>query len=682
MNPVIGIDLGTTYSVIAHVTETGQPEVIPNLHGDILTPSVIDFSVNPPLVGVQAKERQAQGEEETAAFFKRAMHMSSYQLEYFGKTYGAAEMSALVLEYLKRSAEGYFNAPVTDAVITVPAYFQEKQRSQTLKAAELAGLSVLRLINEPTAAILAYRGTPGKYLVYDLGGGTFDVTLSEVKPDSIDVLAIDGDHELGGKDWDDQLLNDVAQRFLEDTGEDLFEADISELRVAVEKTKIALSQRMEVPLKVNGQNTSRTYIFARRDFEQITSDLHDLTMARVEHVLRECGTRWEDLNGVLLVGGSTRMPKIREEIERRSGKPPLTGVHPDQVVALGAALEAQRLADERSPKLKLPQKTEVAGGLRLLPTLNDIAAHTLGMVAEDPDNPGHYVNSAIIPRGSRIPKPHTKRYTFNVSDPLNDRLEIYVTQGEDRDLFAGGISFLELRAVSGFDTPGVHTVDVTLSYDRDAVVHVNAVSAGRALHVSRELLPDDILGRFAPNKQRNQLTVYLVFDVSGSMRGEPLREAKEAAQEFIRVLQPDNLTHIGIMTVANEAKIIHSPSSEADALAEAIESIKIGYGQGNLGEPFALLNLELRHTPGDKSAVVMADGRWVRPEIAVDNAKICHRNGIDVISVGFGNQNISFLKDIASAGRDSIYAPRGGLVQTYKSIARELKLHQISGRPS
>lgn len=166
------------------------------------------------------------------------------------------------------------------------------------------------------------------------------------------------------------------------------------------------------------------------------------------------------------------------------------------------------------------------------------------------------------------------------------------------------------------------------------------------------------------------------------MRGEPLREAKEAAQEFIRVLQPDNLTHIGIMTVANEAKIIHSPSSEADALAEAIESIKIGYGQGNLGEPFALLNLELRHTPGDKSAVVMADGRWVRPEIAVDNAKICHRNGIDVISVGFGNQNISFLKDIASAGRDSIYAPRGGLVQTYKSIARELKLHQISGRPS
>jgi molecular chaperone DnaK (HSP70) len=682
MSPVIGIDLGTTYSVIAHVTETGQPEVIPNLDGEFLTPSVIDFSVNPPLVGVQAKERQAQGEEDTEAFFKRAMHISSYQMEYFGRTYGAAEMSALVLEYLKRSAENYFNAPVTDAVITVPAYFQETQRSQTLRAAELAGLNVLRLINEPTAAILAYRGTPGKYLVYDLGGGTFDVTLSEVTSDSIDVLAIDGDHELGGKDWDDQLLNNVAQRFLEDTGEDLFEADISELRVAVEKTKIALSQRTEAPLKVNGRNLSRSYTITRRDFEQITANLLDLTIMRVEHVLEESRTRWEDLNGVLLVGGSTRMPKIREAIERRSGKPPLTGVHPDQVVALGAALEAQRLVDERSLQFKLAQKTEAAGGIRLLPTLNDITAHTLGMVAEDPDHPGHYVNSLIIPRGSRIPQPHTKRYTFRVDDPLNDQLKVYVTQGEDRDLFSGEISFLELRAVSGFDAPGVHTVDVTLSYDRDAVVHVSAEAAGQALRVRREPLPDDIPGRFAPNARRNPLTVYLIFDVSGSMRNEPLREAKEAATEFIRVLQPDDLTHIGIMTVADEAKVIHRPSSEVDAVVKAVESIWIGKGQGNKGEPFGLLNAELQHAVGDKFAVVMADGRWVRPERAVNNAKICHSNGIDVISVGFGNQNISFLKHIASAGRDSIYAPRGGLVQTYNSIARELKLHQISGRSS
>ncbi|MCI0441057.1 MAG: Hsp70 family protein, partial [Chloroflexi bacterium] len=343
---VVGIDLGTTNSAIAFVPESGRPEIIPSAEGHRLVPSVIYFGPSGPVVGEHAKSWQAAGEENTAAFFKRYMGDSSYALTFGEKTYDAVALSSLVLEKLKKDAEARLGQEVNEAVITVPAYFNHLQRESTVEAARRCGLRVSRLINEPTAAALSYGVSQnvgdGKYLVYDLGGGTFDVTILEVGGDEFTVLSTGGDSRLGGKDWDDRVLQFLASRFKEEFGVDPLEdrQTYGDLLVEAEIAKCRLSALESTQVSIRHEGLTGRYELTRSTFEDITSDLMERTRNLTEGTLDEASLGWKSIAGVILVGGSTRMPMVRRYVTELSGKQPAMGVNPDEAVALGAAIQA------------------------------------------------------------------------------------------------------------------------------------------------------------------------------------------------------------------------------------------------------------------------------------------------------------------------------------------------------
>jgi len=363
VNNFIGIDLGTTYSVVACIDSDGKPQVIPNEEGHTLTPSVVSFEGAKILVGDQAKEQQALGKMEVASFFKRSMGDSNFVLSFYERDYTPIDLSSLVLTHLKGQAQRFFGAPVMDAVITVPAYFTHTERTATIEAGQKAGLRVLKIISEPTAAALAYglrlRNESGeqKALVYDLGGGTFDISLVAMTQDELHVLATDGDHSLGGKDWDDCLISYIAEQFANEFGTELIGDNFNALRVQSEQLKRALSVRNRADIRVHADSYSQTYTVTRTTFESLTSHLLERTQLLMERVLQDKGLTWTDINGVLLVGGSTRMPMVRNLVERLSGKAPMGGVHPDEAVALGAAIQAAMEIDQATgagaPKYRL-----------------------------------------------------------------------------------------------------------------------------------------------------------------------------------------------------------------------------------------------------------------------------------------------------------------------------------------
>lgn len=351
MGAFVGIDLGTTYSVIAHIAADGRPEVIPNEFGRRITPSVVDFSDGTPVVGDVAKERQAAGSAEIAAFFKREMGNPGYTPQYGSRVYTPVDLSALVLEYLKQQAERHLNETVTQAVITVPAYFNHTQRQDTIDAGRRAGLDVLKIINEPTAAAFAYgikpTGTIRQLLVYDLGGGTFDVSLVRIGADDLEVIATDGDHRLGGRDWDECLVSYVLAQLEQ---EHIFELSLDEshaLLVEAERLKHTLTARESGQMQVRVGDRVLTFTITRQRFEELSSALLHRTQDLCEGVLAASELSWQDINGVIPVGGSTRMPMVRDLIVHMSGESPLGGVNPDEAVALGAAIEAGHEIERR-----------------------------------------------------------------------------------------------------------------------------------------------------------------------------------------------------------------------------------------------------------------------------------------------------------------------------------------------
>ncbi len=355
--PAIGMDLGTTYSAVAWINADGEPEVIPDDEGNTRTPSVVSFSGGTPVVGAEAKRDQTAGVGDVMAFFKSSMGNPDFSCHIAGRDWTATDLSALVLAHLKAQAERALSTPVSQAVVTVPEYFTHPQREATLLAGRLAGLQVRRIISEPTAAALAYGLRPGtginRFVVYDLGGGTFDVSVIQLSADAVEVIAVAGDHELGGRDWDDRLAGSLQQRFGGDIGRDLSAGNAGALLVEVERLKRALSARKSVEAQFGSAGKTRNTVITRAEFEEMTSDLLERTAALTERVLHDAGLRWTEIDGVLPVGGSTRMPMVTARIEQMSGRPPVSGIHPDQAVALGAAVQAGLLQAEATPSLAM-----------------------------------------------------------------------------------------------------------------------------------------------------------------------------------------------------------------------------------------------------------------------------------------------------------------------------------------
>lgn len=687
MGKFVGIDLGTTYSVVAYINVHGKAEVIPNEHGSLVTPSVIYFGSETPVVGDEAKELQEVGKTDIASFFKRSMDDMYFLLSFQGRDYTAIDLSALVLAYLKKQAENFLQEPVTDAVVTVPAYFTHTQRTATIEAGQKAGLNVLKIISEPTSAALAYglRSNASNekqvLLVYDLGGGTFDVSLVSVTPTDLVVIATDGDHHLGGKDWDDRLLEYLAAQFKRDFDTELLDGDINALRVQAEKLKRSLSAKQSATVHLQFAGHAKTYTITRDLFEDLTRDLIERTQLLTEQVLKEVGMTWKELSGVLPVGGSTRMPMVTDYIRRMSGKPPMAGINPDEAVGLGAAIQAA-MEVEMNTEMRLPAASSPTYRLAGRKTTVDVIAHSLGLIVENADR-SRYINSILIPKNLPIPATQMHPYQLKVRRGGKTELEVFLTQGESDDpqqcVYVGRYVFSEFPPVRG----KMAVLDITYEYDKNGVVRISAVERASRTTLERTAypVPPDVPARFARRpidiEVREHLNIYLAFDVSGSMysqtsKGTPLEQARQAAEQFVNRCDLTN-TSVGLIVFSDSVHLEQTLTQNSKEIMDAIKNLpSISTGWSNRADPFDEIYKHFLNTAGLCYAIVLADGRWAHQNEAITRAKRCHEEGIEVISVGFGSADRKFLNQIASSSEQSFFTDLDKLVQTFSTIAQEL----------
>jgi molecular chaperone DnaK len=479
----IGIDLGTTFSAAAKVNELGKPEIILNRDGENITPSVVLFQDEIPIVGTMAKRSAASSPLDVAQFVKRAMGDPTWRFETSGGTaYRPEEISAIIIKRLKEDVELALGGEVTDAVITVPAYFDDAPRRATMDAGRIAGLNVRRVLNEPTAAALAYgvdSQSEGTFLVYDLGGGTFDVTVMRVRQGEFEVLATHGDRNLGGFDFDNLLMRLLNDRYQEQGGSDLLADDTAEadLREKAEIAKRSLTSVEQTRVVVSKDGVSKVVPVTRAEFDEVSSSLLSRTRDIAQMVVEDAGITWAQVDRILLAGGSTRMPMVRTMITELAGKDPERSINPDEVVALGAALQAHitevEAASAASASGSEPDNLPVLASGITMPRIRDVTSQGLGAIAlkRGARHDDDMENVVIIPPNTKIPA--KRGQVFETLQDQQTRLKVEVTQGDDEDP-----AYVRMVGEQTLDIPAYPKgapFEIVYAYDIDQTVFIEVV---------------------------------------------------------------------------------------------------------------------------------------------------------------------------------------------------------------